>query len=357
MRVSRLHIISYCILFFLVLFSPTIKSYFISTSTVNCEKRSLKAFPKLTWNDSILQELGAYYEEHFGLRNEFIYWQSELKVAVFNSSSNPKDVQIGRANWLFPTSKLDYSYGSYTHRDLWSTQELITVRKIHLERKNLLKNRNCTYLLAVWPNKTTIYPEFIPKHLHWMKKDTLSKVDQLIQFFKESNIDIPIIYPKNYLLKHKKEKLYFKNDTHWNQLGAFYGYVYFMNQTSSLFGEKPKNRKAYKISYKSIKSGDLLKIMGMCSSNLFPEKIPQLKCRKYVKIYATPNDISYKHINPSATSNKKVLFFRDSYTRNLLPYFTQHFKESYYYWQDYDQKIVDSLRPDVVVVSKVERYF
>ena len=59
----------------------------------------------------------------------------------------------------------------------------------------------------------------------------------------------------------------------------------------------------------------------------------------------------------TSLSNKKVLFFRDSYTRNLLPYFTQHFKESYYYWQDYDQKIVDSLRPDVVVVSKVERYF
>ena len=51
------------------------------------------------------------------------------------------------------------------------------------------------------------------------------------------------------------------------------------------------------------------------------------------------------------------LFFRDSYTRNLIPYFTQHFKESYYYWQDYDQRIVDSIKPDVVVVSKVERYF
>jgi hypothetical protein len=101
----------------------------------------------------------------------------------------------------------------------------------------------------------------------------------------------------------------------------------------------------------------MLEIMGLCFTSLFPEKIPQLKLIKQVKIYATPNDISYKNINPTAKSNKKVLFFRDSYTRNLLPYFTQHFKESYYYWQDYDQKIVDSIRPDVVVVSKVERYF
>lgn len=357
MRVSRLHIISYCILFFLVLLSPTIKSYFMSTSTVNCEKRNLTVFPKLTWNDTILQELGAYYEEHFGLRNEFTYWQSELKLAVFKSSSNPKDVQIGLANWLFPTSKLDYSYGSYTHRDLWSTQELITVRKIHLERKNLLKNRNCTYLLAVWPNKTTIYPEFVPKHLNWMKKDTLSKVDQLIQFFKESNIDIPIIYPKNYLLKHKKEKLYFKNDTHWNQLGAFYGYVYFLRHTSNIFSEQPRCISAYKLTYKNIFTGDLLDLMGLCTIKHFPETIPILQVKKKVKIISTPNDVSYKHINESAQCSKTVLFFRDSYTRNLIPYFTQHFKESYYYWQDYDQRIVDSIKPDVVVVSKVERYF
>ena len=76
-----------------------------------------------------------------------------------------------------------------------------------------------------------------------------------------------------------------------------------------------------------------------------------------MKIYSTPDDPAYKHINPSAKNSKKILFFRDSYTRNLIPFFTQHFKESYYYWQDYDQKIIDSLKPDVVVVSKVERYF
>ena len=357
MRVSRLHIISYCILFFLVLLSPTIKNYFMSTSNVNCEKRNLTVFPKLTWNDTILQELGAYYEEHFGLRNEFTYWQSELKVAFFNSSSNPKDVQIGRANWLFPTSKIDSSYGSYTHRDILNTQELEAFKKLHVDRKTLLKKRNCAYLLAVWPNKATIYPEYVPRHLVWMVKDTVSKVEQIIRYFHSTNTDVPIIYPKHFLREHKNERLYLKNDTHWNQLGAYYGYVYFMNHTSSLFGEKAKNRNVYKLSYKYTQTGDLLEIMGLCFTNLFPEKIPLLKCRKQVKIYATPNDVSYKHVNPSAKSNKKVLFFRDSYTRNLLPYFTQHFKESYYYWQDYDQKIVDSLRPDVVVVSKVERYF
>lgn len=357
MRVSRIHIIIYCILFFLVLLSPTIKSYFISTSTVNCEKRRLKAFPKLAWNDSILQELGAYYEDHFSLRNEFTYWQSVIKVRLFKSSSNPKDVQIGRANWLFPTSKGDFSYGSYTHRDLLNAQDLEVFRKIHVNRKNLLKKRNCAYLLAVWPNKATIYPEYVPRHLQWMVKDTISKVEQIIRYFHSTKTDIPIIYPKNFLLKHKKERLYLKNDTHWNQLGAYYGYVYFMKHTSSVFGEKPKNRKEYKLSYKLNQTGDLLEIMGLCSSNLFHEKIPQLKFRQQVKIYTIPNDISYKHINPSAKSNKKVLFFRDSYTRNLIPYFTQHFKESYYCVDDYNQKLVDSLKPDVVVDSKVERYF
>lgn len=327
------------------------------TSAVNCEKRNLKDFPKLAWNDSIFQELGGYYEEHFGLRNEFTYWQSELKVAVFNSSSNPKDVQIGRSNWLFPTSKGDYSYGSYTHRDLMTIQELNTLRKIHVDRMQLLKKRNCAYLLAIWPNKSTIYPEYVPKHLQWMIKDTISKVEQVIQYFKQTQTEIPIIYPKNFLLKHKKERLYLKNDTHWNTLGAYYGYVYFMHHTASLFREKPRARNAYQLSYTYTQTGDLLEVMGLCSSNQFSETIPRLQIKKKVKIIYTPDDESYKHVNPSAKCNKKVLFFRDSYTRNLIPYFTQHFKESYYYWQDYDQKIVDSLKPDVVVIGEVERYF
>ncbi len=357
MRVSRLHIISYCILFFLVLLSPTIKSYFMSTSTVNCEKRSLKAFPKLAWNDSIIQELGGYYEEHFGLRNEFTYWQSLLKLTIFNSSTNPKDVQLGKNNWFYPTSRIDYSYGSYSHRDLLTSQELTVFKKIHLDRKILLNKRNCEYLLAVWPNKATIYPEYVPRHLQWMVKDTLSKVEQIIRYFHNTNTDIPIIYPKNFLLKHKNERLYLKNDTHWNQLGAYYGYVYFLTYTHQLFQETQMPLSAFYLEHLKVTKGDLLEGLGICTTSQFLEIIPNLCIKNQVKIYSTPDDPAYKHINPSAKNSKKILFFRDSYTRNLIPFFTQHFKESYYYWQDYDQKIIDSLKPDVVVVSKVERYF
>jgi hypothetical protein len=39
-------------------------------------------------------------------------------------------------------------------------------------------------------------------------------------------LNIPVIYPKEDLLAHKdKGLLYYKNDTHWSDLGAYYGYV------------------------------------------------------------------------------------------------------------------------------------
>lgn len=357
MSVGRIHMILYSIFFFSLLFIPTLASYFLPTSKKTCEKRTLTPYPIIEFHDSILKKMGQYYEDHYGLRNEFMQWQSYIKKRIFLSSANPKDVQIGKNNWLFPTSKIDFSYGSYTHLNLLTPFELKMFKITHVSRKKLLEKRNCDYILAVWPNKTTIYPEYVPKYLQWMVKDTISKVDQIIKYFEKTKTEIQIIYPKNYLLQHKKKTIYFKNDTHWNYLGAFYGYTYFLNHSYNIFKVRPNSMSAYKFRFNTIFTGDLLELMGLCTTIDFPDKNPQFQINNNIKIYTNQGDVSYKHLNPSAKCNKKVLFFRDSYTKYLIPFLVQHYKESYYYWQDYDQKIVDSIKPDVVVVSKVERYF
>ena len=357
MNIGRIHMILFSSFFFLLLLVPSLSKLFLYSPVINCENRTLTPFPVFNFHDSILKTFGQYYEENYGLRGEFMQFQAIVKNTFFHSSSNPKDVQIGTNNWLFPTSKADNSYESYTNLNLFTPSELETFRVTHVSRKKLLQKRNCAYILAVWPNKATIYPEFVPRHIKWMVKDTISKVDQVINYFKICKSEIQIIFPKNYLLQYKKEQLYFKNDTHWNELGAFYGYFYFMSKTKSVFNECPLSKNSFSVTYDNLNTGDLLGMMGICNSNIFTEKAPRIRLSFTSKVFSLPNDASYKHINYSTKNRQKVLFFRDSYTRGLIPYVVQHFRESYFYWQDYNQKIVDSLRPDVVVVSKVERYF
>jgi len=41
----------------------------------------------------------------------------------------------------------------------------------------------------------------------------------------------------------------------------------------------------------------------------------------------------------------------------LIPFISLHFQQSNFIWSDYDQKFVDDMQPDVVLVAKVERFF
>ena len=49
----------------------------------------------------------------------------------------------------------------------------------------------------------------------------------------KKNTDIKIVYPKNELMEYKdKYQLYYKYDTHWNDIGAYIGYSALMNVLS-----------------------------------------------------------------------------------------------------------------------------
>ena len=71
------------------------------------------------------------------------------------------------------------------------------------------------------PNKETIYGE---EHLpSYYKKAEETRTDQLIAYLKK-NTDIRIVYPKEEMLKYKKEySLYWHYDTHWNAAGGYIG--------------------------------------------------------------------------------------------------------------------------------------
>jgi alginate O-acetyltransferase complex protein AlgJ len=357
MNKNKLHIILYITLFFSVLSIPTTKHFLTKTQIQNCENRILINRPKIEFNDSIINNYGDYYEENFGFRDEINKLNSLLKLHLFASSSKPDLTQLGKNNWLFPTSKSDFSFESYSNTNLLTIKQLEEITKTHEDRRRKLEKKKCSYIIAIWPNKSTIYPEFVPINLKWSKKGNQSKVDQVIQYFNQKKSKIVFVYPKDTLLNCKKNQLYLKHDSHWNELGAFISYTYFLNKTKAILKIKPTKINDFTIQYKKENKGDLLSLIGICNEPFRSDYIPTFKLKIKRKIYYRINDESYKHYNPSAESKKTIIFFRDSYTKYLIPFISNHFKTSYYYWTDYNQKIVDSIKPDIVVVSKVERYF
>ena len=114
--------------FFLVLLFPLTNSVFnIAPKSELVERRRLAGKPGFTLN-SLFEFPGAYtryYNDHFPLRDRFIFWNNLLRLKLFGISAIPK-VLVGKQGWLFMheaglgESTVDY----YRSARLFSRREL-----------------------------------------------------------------------------------------------------------------------------------------------------------------------------------------------------------------------------------------
>ena len=211
----------------------------------------------------------------------------------------------------------------------------------------------------MWPNKSSIYVEFLPSSLKKIQQDTLSKLDQVIEYNHKNNLGLNISDVRKVLNKEKiTTKLYHQHDTHWNSYGAFLAYQQFIINTKLPI--KPYSLEDFEIKWKTTFEGDLIEAMGICNNNTIHEIEPIFTLKdKSISIEETEGDFKYSIVtkNNNAKRDEKVVVFKDSYTNAIQPFLSLHFKEVYYIWTDYNQEVINQLSPDIVIISKVERYF
>ena len=325
----------------------------------NCEKRKLNHFPDFSFSEKYITDFESYFDDNFGLRNSLISWGSSIKVNLFKSSVHPQNVKFGKSGWLF-YNKIDGGiFNSYTHQNLLPNKELDSLVEVWENRKINLENKGIKYIMAVWPNKSTIYPELIPLTMQAQIRDTVSKTTQVLNYLHSSKSSIPFIAVRSKFMEEKKKnQLYRKLDTHWNEIGAFYAYRYFMEETSNILGVVPYNLDDFTITYHDESKGDLLNMLGICETNSFSENNPTLRLKDNT-LSTTKSGGKYKNSlifkNEKCENRLKVLIFRDSFTDALIPFFKNHFYETHFVWFDYQNHIVDSIKPDIVITSFVER--
>jgi hypothetical protein len=359
MRNPKLHKLSivYICTFFMLLVVPTLVMVFKSANTTSCEQRTILKRPIFNYQLNYLKQFGAYFEDNYGFRNELTYCQSVIKLTVFNSSTNPKQVLIGKEGWLFYNSKTDQAYGSYSRTNLLTSKELRSYKTLHEERKQLLASQSIHYLLAVFPDKCSIYPEHFPFQMKVQVSGKTSRTDQIRTYLKKQQSPISLIEVRKEMLTQKQQQLYVKHDSHWNDLGAYYAYFTFMQKAYAVLQEKPHPLTDFTLTSAQLKGGDLLGMLGICAKSNYTEPIPILQLKQKMKLSDDKEfSESYGKHNATAPSKLKVLFFRDSYGNALIQYFSLHFNSTYFYWTAYDQSIVDKVKPDVVVVMSTERY-
>ena len=151
-------------------------------------------------------ELGEYYSDNFGFRQELVTAHSWLNETVFGRSSNEKTV-VGKRGWYYLSETID----DYTGVSALSDRGIYRLQKT-LDLMNEF----------VVPNKLSIYPEYMPDSI--MASEKPSNLDRLNKAMRARLYFLDV---KSVLVKSAKDRtryIYLKNDSHWNNIGALAAY-------------------------------------------------------------------------------------------------------------------------------------
>lgn len=312
------------------------------------EKRKLSVFPKfpnLTKPKEInkfSEGLVHWFEDRMPCRSFGIFLAQKIKWYTNDVPDLDKCI-LGKENWLFLGNNYDntisYLTGIKTRTQKDIEQQVHFFKKI---KKNVEKH-GAKFFILIGPNKSTIYPEFLPKIIVKAPRIT----PHICELARGEGISV--FDPTESLIANKgKGLLYYRTDTHWNQLGTFLALQSFFEWAGlqidfTPFILKPSSR------YK----GDLIDIGGFEDFPLTEgdNYIPQLR-----------NDIYFTKIN------KNILVIGDSFSINTMFYLDHIFKRVHriHYNELFKTKDLVNLEeyinslswnPDMVLWIQVERVY
>ena len=351
-------------IFMLILVLPTLQQNIgFAKELENIEKRKLAQKPEFSFSKKFARDFESYFDDHFGFRNRLVSWGGSYKTKLFRSSKNPDLTMFGKDKWLFYTRRVGNSrmYKSYTRTNLLSNDSLKLLANQWEERKKKYEADSIKYSLVFWPNKHSIYPEKMSLIMKTQIKDTVSRVDQIMNYLQKTKSPVKLTDVRSRTIQEKsRNQVYHKFDSHWNDFGAYIGYHDFFNQNLDYLGIIPKNLQDFDVTWSDYYGGELIQLLGVRNDGFFKEQRPRFDLKnnenriEFLSTEGLPR-LTVRTRNMFAGNKLKALIFRDSFTNSLEQFFSLHFYEVTYIWTEHREYYVHKFRPDIIIDGYVER--
>lgn len=269
----------------------------------------------------------------------------------------------GQDNWLYLGNSYDKGVEKLQLAKLPEAEKIDEVADNMAAIVSAADNSNTKVAFIMGPNKTSIYPEFLPKTLVPSKTKYSS-------FFLDKLTTIPnlIVYDPTADLKNAKEKqglLYWKTDTHWNNKGAFIAYS---GLAKALSVPIPQ----VKFEQGEVHKGDLIGISKLEDFEL--SLLDNWEVQWIDQPISQEQEVANEHESPfgnpsvvttqNALTDNYVWVVGDSFSQSLKPYLNATFKEVYYmgHWSEKLEGLAKELdkadrKPDMIIIERVERSF
>ena len=342
-------------LFLFALSIPLLTSLLVDDQELStAEKRTLATFPGLPtclgWRQ-YPEQLEAYYQDHFGFREHLVKWCG-LSMLKLGTSASDK-VVVGKEGWFFYANRGHRVIEDFRNTDLLAPEHITAWRRDLKEKKRYLDQKGIAYIFAIAPNKHTIYSEYMPSRIRQV--GTVSRYDQLVEDLRTSTDITPIDLRTALFRAKKKERIFFRTDTHWNPLGANVAQYEITKALSEQVPEiAPELVPPDQFEWKDEFVGDLVKLMGL--SDVVVERHPVYSSPHYVSVQKDRGRIIFVR---DCDSDMEALVLGDSFAIAMLDYLAQYFRRTVFIYQHVDavmlKKYVEEEQPDIVIEERVER--
>lgn len=314
---------------------------------------ALKGKPIVAYPEIISE----YTNDHFAFRNILFTAHSVLKSKLFQASSLPEQVIVGKKGWFFKNDTFAVLDARKMNR--FDTLYLEGMRTNLLQRIQWLRQRGIKYYVTVPPNHDRIYKEYFPERYQVVPHAGHDRLDYY-KMYCQKTLNFSIIDPTDSLMKYKfLHDVYYSTDTHWNLFGAWVGYRNLIEAIRKDFPcIQPIEYHELAITDTFTNQGDLSAMLGM--ENIYKRKEYRVQDRLgRVKISLPPTAemvMRFQNSDRLDTCQLKVMVFRDSYSNYLIPYLNLHFKEAVYVWSyNFLQELVLAEKPDIVILEAQQR--
>ncbi len=289
-----------------------------------------------------------------------VYTDSNVQV------SRTETVTLGTSSRMFFNDTLSdfVRDNAYTEREIAFLKKNVSTQ---LKKIRTATGKNTEMIILCGPNPATIYgQEEMPSYILKQVKDNESRLESLNRELGKIDGVTTIDITQELKDNAKNGKLYYLTDTHWTELGAYYGYRAIMNNVSAAFpSAAPYAPEELKITYGVNNGGDMAEFLGI--EKRITENVPHLSVAgrsMLVSRYDKPDTINRPEATGDFTTKARgaslpvAYMLRDSYSMQMIPLIGEHFSTLYYeeMWNyEIDFDALEELKPDYVIYVIAER--
>jgi hypothetical protein len=301
----------------------------------------------------------AYVADRFPPRAQLIGAINFLRMKLGVSGS--RRVIVGRDGWLFSDdgSHLGATRGDPPLSDADAAKWLGTLAS----RTESLRAEGRAYVVFTPPVKDAIHPDKAPR---WFSLDLNRPAVTLSRLARASGAG-EVIYPADALAQQARWGLhvYDRYESHWTGLGAYHGYVAFMNSLHRQgLAEAPRPVESFALMTdveEAATPRDLALMLGVASfvDVDYPQiEDPTAAQTLRVTYLSAKRDWTGLHVIETGQAGKPVLLITvDSYSNALMPYLYGHFSRIIVaHNQDgaWRRDLIDRFQPDIVAIEILE---